>query len=823
MGECRPRDSRTVGELDLQVRCGVHFGQVERSEDDVGGIAVHTASRIAALAGPGEVLASSTVRDAEAGSGFGFEDRGLQELRGVPGQWRIYALEEVPHGLDVDLKRAEPRSDLWTRIRGSRFVRLILIYAAGSWLVLQTTQMFINSLGMPGWAIPAAAILLMIGLVVILATAWVQSHPLTPHREAVGEVPPGGALDLGGIRDDITQGRLPHLTWGRAVAGGVFAFALLFGIAGLYVVIQDRGRSFAPGEAVAESEAAPGIAVLPFSVRGQEMEVWREGLVDLLSTGLDGAAGLRAIDSRTVLARWGEAVRDSANTDLETGLEVARRTGARYALVGSAVATGADLRLVADIYRLENGRSMGQARAEGSADSVLAIADQLAVEVLKVILQKETDLPRIDLARVTTASFPALKAYLEGEVLFRGSDFEAAIEAYERAVAADSTFALAYYRLGIAYGWDESLGSESSIRATDRAALLADRLPEREAVLVRAHRAEARGQVDGLEPLRQAVQRYPDDAEAWYLLGDTYFHLGDQALVDAAESEPPFRRAVELQPRFAPYRIHLLHLAFRLHGDSAMAAREIAEYGRLAPGTFHDRAARAAFSLAFGDRATRARGRAAIDTLDLAVLRYLGSFLSHPRFWEEMDAVSAAIIARSNNPGAQVGERIARARRAAFSKGRWHDLTDILGDPDTPFRACQLHELHVRGFPVDPAALDAALALGAADTTLAQGAFCKALYAAETGRWADHARVLGIVRREVENDLARGDSLAVHRGRTAVQALESYALWQRGEREEALPLLRAVQTNVGGPVNPIVAKLLLEMGRPDEAERTCAP
>jgi serine/threonine-protein kinase len=685
--------------------------------------------------------------------------------------------------------------------------------------VLQTTRLFIDSLGMPGWAMPAAAILLLIGLVVILATAWVQSHPLTPHREAVGEVPSGGALDLGGIRDDITQGRLPHLTWGRAVAGGVFAFALLFGIAGLYVVIQDRGRSFAPAEAVAESQAAPGIAVLPFSVRGQEMDVWREGLVDLLSTGLDGAAGLRAIDSRTVLARWGEAVADSANTDLATGLEVARRTGARYALVGSAVATGADLRLVADIYRLEDGRSMGQARAEGSADSVLAIADGLAVEVLKVILQKETDLPRIDLARVTTASFPALKAYLEGEVLFRGGDFDAAIEAYERAVAADSTFALAYYRLGIAYGWDESLGSESSVRATDRAARLADRLPEREAVLVRALRAESQQELDGLEPLRQAVQRYPDDAEAWFLLGDVYFHLGDQALVDVAESEPPFRRAVELQPRFAPYRIHLLHLAFTLHGDSAMAARELAEYSRLAPGTVFDRAARAAFPLAFGDRTTRAHGRAALDTLDVSLLRTIrNGFLPHPRYWEEMDAISAAIIARSNNPGAQAGERIGRARRAAFWKGRWRALVDVLNETQAPGRACQLHELHLRGFPVDPATLDAALALGAGDTTLAQGAFCKALYAAETGRGADHARVLGIARREVENALAKGDSLAASRERTGVQGLEGYALWQRGEREEALPLLREVQTKVGGPVNPIVAKLLLEMGRPDEAE-----
>jgi tetratricopeptide (TPR) repeat protein len=550
------------------------------------------------------------------------------------------------------------------------------------------------------------------------------------------------------------------------------------------------------------------------------MEVWREGMVDLLSTGLDGAAGLRAIDSRTVLARWTERAPGSAEADLATALEVARQTGARYALVGSAVATGAELRLVADVYRLEDGRSMGQARAEGAADSVLMIADRLAVEVLKIILQKETDLPRIDLARVTTASFPALKAYLEGEVLFRGGDFDAAIEAYERAVAADSTFALAYYRLGIAHGWEEFLGSEISVQATDRAARLADRLPEREAVLVHAHRAEAQFVLDGLEPLRQAVQRYPDDAEAWFLLGDTYYHLGDRALVDQAESEPPFRRAVELEPRFAPYRIHLINLAFTLHGDSAMAAREIAAYGRLAPGTRFDRAARAAFPLAFGDRAARARGLAALHTLDLDVIRASRSFLDHPRFWPEIEAVSTAIIERSNDPAARTGERLRRARRATYWKGRWHELTDALDEPEIPppARACGLFELSNRGFPVEQEVLEAALVLGEADTTPAGGAVCKGAYAVDRGRWADHARVVAIVRREVETALAKGDSLAARRARTEVQFLEGYALWKRGRRDEALRILRAVQPEVGGLANGLLGKLLLEMGRPDEAE-----
>ena len=61
--------------------------------DDVGGIAVHIGARVASLAGPREVLVSNTVKDLVAGSGLRFNDRGSQTLKGVPGEWRIYAVE----------------------------------------------------------------------------------------------------------------------------------------------------------------------------------------------------------------------------------------------------------------------------------------------------------------------------------------------------------------------------------------------------------------------------------------------------------------------------------------------------------------------------------------------------------------------------------------------------------------------------------------------------------------------------------------------------------------------------------------------------------
>jgi class 3 adenylate cyclase len=84
--------SRTLAPLGLTIRGGVHTGEIEIRGADVGGLAVHIGARISELAEPGEVLVSSTVRDLVAGSGLSFEERGAHELRGIPGEWRLYSV-----------------------------------------------------------------------------------------------------------------------------------------------------------------------------------------------------------------------------------------------------------------------------------------------------------------------------------------------------------------------------------------------------------------------------------------------------------------------------------------------------------------------------------------------------------------------------------------------------------------------------------------------------------------------------------------------------------------------------------------------------------
>ena len=77
----------------IGVRAGIHTGEIELRGDDIAGMAVHIGARVSAVAGPGDVLVSSTVKDLVVGSTIEFSDRGEHELKGVPGTWRLYAAQ----------------------------------------------------------------------------------------------------------------------------------------------------------------------------------------------------------------------------------------------------------------------------------------------------------------------------------------------------------------------------------------------------------------------------------------------------------------------------------------------------------------------------------------------------------------------------------------------------------------------------------------------------------------------------------------------------------------------------------------------------------
>jgi class 3 adenylate cyclase len=92
---CAAAITAAVRELGLEERAGLHTGECEMIDGKVGGIAVHIGARVAAAAGPGEILVSGTVKDLVAGSGIQFLERGVVELRGVPGFWPLFRVDPL--------------------------------------------------------------------------------------------------------------------------------------------------------------------------------------------------------------------------------------------------------------------------------------------------------------------------------------------------------------------------------------------------------------------------------------------------------------------------------------------------------------------------------------------------------------------------------------------------------------------------------------------------------------------------------------------------------------------------------------------------------
>ena len=839
------RAREAVGEGTLRI--GVHVGDVAAGQDgDLYGDGVNVAARLQAEAEPGQVLVSEDVwRQLRPRREFAFEPLGERSLKGMATRVAVYSASIDPaaaatldartepagghrshpvagHGLPATPKEAVDRG-AGPGIPTARLVRVLAIYLAAAAVLLAGSSALRAAFDLPSWVTPVALVLLAIGLLVVLATAWVQSHPHTAGRETE-DVPGRWEVALGELGRSVTRGEVPHLTWARAILGGAVAFSLLFGFAGLYVVIQDRGRSFTPADAVAE-DAAPGIAVLPFTVNGPGLDVWREGVIDLVSTNIDGAGGLRAIDSRTVLARWSEVVQGSETPDLEAALEVGRRTGARYALLGTATELGTDVRLVADIYDLTSGRSLGRTQIQGVPDSVYQLVDRLSIGVLETVLAgKPEALPQVNLARVTTTSLPALKAYLEGEALYRRSDFGAAIPVFQRAVEADSTFALALYRLSLSYGWAEGIASDLSTHYLEQAARFVGRLPEREAILVRASLALERGTLDGFEPLRQGVRKYPDDVELWFTLGETYFHLGSPEMIDEAQHDEPWERAIELDPGLAPLYIHPTDIAF-FRADSARANRFGRTYLRLAPNGEFAPGMRHALTLLWGDEAARASARATLDTLSTEDGTIVLPYLSHPGFGPLREELATLLRRRqdweSNTPF--------RLVRAYLLRGELASALETLDDPRAEeARHEWLFFLHLFGLPVPAERLTEAAVFGPADTLPGLKPFFVAVLAAEQGRWPEFERAAAEAQQDAQRLRAEGDSIRLRTTRGLIQAIDGYAAWRRGERDKARTLLEVARREATGhgpmgEVNSVLriwlGTLAMEEGRLADAER----
>ncbi len=344
----------------------------------------------------------------------------------------------------------------------------------------------------------------------------------------------------------------------------VLAIAILgFPLALILAWVYERGAE--GGLVVTEKrseapELSPHlIAVVPFLVHGnRELGYLSEGVVDLLTSKLRCAGDLRCVDPHALLSLQARAA-DRA-LDLDRARFLARTLGAGLFVFGNVVEAGGRLHIDASMYR--TGQEPGlvtRSSVEGPASQLFEIMDDLARELLADLATG----PAARLARLaatTTSSFLALKDYLMGESQMRAMRRAPAADAYERAVEKDPTFALAWYRLGVAALWSGQL--ELARDATEQAVSHGERLSPHNRQLLEAFRAFLTGDAPEAERLyRGIVGRQPEDVEAWYQLSEVLFHYGPRCGGSIVESRWAWERVVALEPDHVSALCHLAVIA----------------------------------------------------------------------------------------------------------------------------------------------------------------------------------------------------------------------------------------------------------------------
>ncbi|HUQ79685.1 MAG TPA: hypothetical protein VM076_01035 [Gemmatimonadaceae bacterium] len=327
---------------------------------------------------------------------------------------------------------------------------------------------------------------------------------------------------------------------------------------------------------VADSRPEPRsnlVAVLPFAVRGDSgVQYLGDALVELLATGLDGVGELQTVNPRSVLNVVRGGSRPVEHVDPATAERTAGRLGASQFILGDVTEAGGRLRIRAELYQRGRNEPVADATVEGNRGEVLALADRLVLQLLADVF----DAPQTRLNRsaaLSTRSLPALRAYLEGERAFRAVEditgHERAVAAFRRAVDADSTFALAQYRLSVAAWWagDRALSREAAARAIQ----LRNRLAPRDQQILTAWHTAKGGDAEAAERLYgDLLLRYPNDAEASFQLGDLLRNTAALRARSRTEALGPLRRALAIDARNGCARCSLLWLELSV-GNPASA------------------------------------------------------------------------------------------------------------------------------------------------------------------------------------------------------------------------------------------------------------
>ncbi len=442
-----------------------------------------------------------------------------------------------------------------------------------------------------------------------------------------------------------------------------------------YLVVKrplgERTPETAQGTAVSSVST---IAIVPFTVRGSpEFDYLGEGVVDLLSTKLDGAGELRSVDPNAVLSYVSQNF--EGRLDPSAGRRLAEHFRARLYVVGEIVEVAGALHVTASLYERDAAAALSKASVEGPAEELFGLIDELAAElVTEQVSGPGAEFTRI--AAVTTESLPALKAYLQGESELRRGQFTAALETFQKTLELDPEFALAWYRLSVASEW--AIRNDLVETAASEAVRLSSRLSDHYRRLLEA-RLEGR-QGDPLEAerlYRDILGTHPDDVEAWTQLAEVLSHYSHVTGRSLSEGRQAWERVRELEPDLVLALWHLVRIA-ALERDEEELSGLVDRLLELAPEAERVLEIQALEAFTVGDAAEQQEVVERFADVNDGVLALVAWSLSITMDTVEgTSAVARALIEPQRSSAAQgLGHSV--LAYTAVAEGRWQDARQHL-------------------------------------------------------------------------------------------------------------------------------------------------
>jgi serine/threonine-protein kinase len=438
---------------------------------------------------------------------------------------------------------------------------------------------------------------------------------------------------------------------------------LLAAAAVLLVALAGAGlwlRARPPAEVARDADL---LAVAPFEVLEPSLEVWREGMGDVLSRTLDEAGPIRTVSPSVVLRRW------SGRADRASAEELGRRTGAALVVYGTVLPRGRDsVTLRAALLDRVGGAGKTEIEVSGAAARIGELADSLGIGVLRV-LSSGRAIGAVRRTPIRAQSLPALKAFLQGEQFFRRGLWDSALARYDQAISAHSTFARALTQMGVVLAWNPPTagayrpGEEYARRAT----LHNHGLPPRDSLFIvvdsfNLAAAEAtdpetyvRMKFRTLTTVEEAVRRYPEDPMAWHVLGEWRMpdHMPWPIASPPAKSLEAFARAIALDPGFGPAYEHMPALLLAL-GRPDEARRSAATYLALDSTSPHRSEIRLAALLLDPGPGGRAEAERMLDTA--SVYTIWGAAINQQlASWPDTAETAIRLLRRLGEPGRAAG------------------------------------------------------------------------------------------------------------------------------------------------------------------------